>query len=78
MKMCQAMAQEGHEPTLYALQGAPDESERITDICRHYGIRDRFPISRLRGRFIMRAYDVAVSALWRSRAERPDLLYTRN
>ena len=72
MKMCQAMAQEGHDPTLYALHV---DSAEMT-FWHHYGIKTTFPINRHKRITALRGHDFYLNALRLARSA--DLIFTRH
>ncbi len=78
MKMCQAMAQEGHAPVLYTVRRRGHTPNPTTDIWRHYGVTVRFPIRHIYTWPRLRDYDYVVSTLWQAQKDQPDLVYTRH
>ena len=75
MKMCQAMVQEGIDVELFARGPAsfePDES-----LWLHYGIRDRFPIRRIKASTVLREVDYDLRAVLWTLRRRPALVYAR-
>lgn len=80
MKMCQAMAQEGHRVHLIAIKPPGGGSSDRWDLTHYYGLTERFPVTRIpamRGLHLQgRDYSLRAALLaWRSRT---DLVYTRN
>ncbi|MEO0271930.1 MAG: glycosyltransferase family 4 protein [candidate division WOR-3 bacterium] len=80
MKMCEAMAQEGHQVVLYAIYGRLDDLNLNSDeqIWQYYGVKERFPIHWLTANRKLRGYDVAFSSVRHARQSGFDLIYTRS
>jgi len=77
MKMCQAYAQEGHEPVLYAVRG-PDATDDPEAIWHHYGIQTRFPIRYVSGKPPYREFfRAALQAAAQMRLGRPVAVHAR-
>jgi len=79
MKMCQAMVQGGHQPTLYAHRPAKTADQKSDDLWHHYGISERFAIRWLlpnQGHFAH--YLASIQAVWLAWRSNADLIYTRN
>ena len=79
MKMCQAMVQEGHQPTLYAHRPAKTADQKSDNLWNHYGISERFAIRWLlpnQGHFAH--YLTSIQAVWLAWRSHADLIYTRN
>ena len=75
MKMCQALVQEGHDTTLYAIRGAGDADAAIQ---QRYGIAEGFPIVWLKLRPHLRGYDAAAAGVLAARRRSAELIYTRS
>lgn len=77
MKMCQAMAQEGHEVMLF---GASANSQAIgmDDIFAHYGVSTHFQLKLRQLSPLWRTWDFAFAAVSEARTHRVDLIYTRH
>lgn len=73
MKMCQAMIQNGYDTTLFTIPG-----NLRTDIWKHYGIYDRFPIRYININKRFRGYDFPFKIIFHSLLKRSDLFYTRD
>ena len=78
MKMCQAIAQEGHEIELVAHRPTRKLLGPRQTVFDHHGIRDRFPIRLLRLIRGLGGFDYDIRALLIIMKGRPDLVYTRN
>lgn len=78
MKMCEAMAQEGHKVSLYAIHGGLDDVHNEEEIWQYYGIQERFVIHWLTANPKLRGYDTAISAVRRASNDGFDLIYTRS
>jgi len=74
MKMCQALAQEGYDLSLYVIRGrdAIDES-----IWKHYGIEHKFPINPIKINPRLRFYDYTILSIYYAKKSRADYIFTR-
>ncbi|MEW6671032.1 MAG: glycosyltransferase [Thermodesulfobacteriota bacterium] len=78
MKMCQAMVQNGHEPILYAVKGNDSLEGLSKDIWRHYGIRNKFDIHRMKNSPYLKGYDIAIASFLHARRKNVDMVFARN
>lgn len=79
MKMCQALALNGHEVVLVTY-GAPDDEEKdVGDIFSYYGIVSVFKIHKLRLQKWLKGKNhfFALEAILLAKSLRPDIIYTR-
>ncbi len=73
MKVCQAMAELGHEVRLWVAGKRPQCTWEL--LAEHYGLRWRFPVEWIGYVPVLRRYDFCLLALRRARAWEPDLYY---
>ncbi len=76
MKMCQAFVQTGHDVDL-VVPGRPGTARDGDALWRHYGVRDRFPVRRVRRLPALGGWDYAARTGLFPGSPRPDILYTR-
>jgi len=75
MKVCQALAQLGHQVTLLVPGDDSRKGSTPTDLNSLYGLQTLFNVEWLQARKIMRRYDFAISALRHARILRAEVLY---
>jgi glycosyltransferase involved in cell wall biosynthesis len=78
MKMCQAMVRHGFSVELIIPEFQPSSIPPNTDLGDFYGIKDRFPMSRLSTTAMVRGNDFYVRLLFHLFRQKPDLIYTRD
>ena len=76
MKMCQAMTQEGHDVELVSQRSSAAFSEEA--LWRHYGIRDRFPITMIAPSVRFRKVEYDLRSTLRAWRRHFSLIYSRN
>jgi glycosyltransferase involved in cell wall biosynthesis len=74
--MCQAFAQEGYAPTLFAFQ-LPIVGNPTEDFFHHYGIQEQFDIDLIRRRKFLRGHDFALQAVNRIKRQHFPLVLSR-
>jgi glycosyltransferase involved in cell wall biosynthesis len=74
MKVCQALAQLGHEICLFA----PRETEPVSweSLLKHYGLRTPFAIEWLPSVPAFKRYDFTLHSILAARTFKPDMVYT--
>lgn len=75
-KMCQAFAQEGYSPTLFAFRTSESQIHS-TDFFHHYGIQEHFDIDLIASRKYLRGHDFALKAAYRIKREGFSLVFSR-
>ena len=78
MKMCQAMAQEGHLVSLIVPASQHSVDNASLDLWLHYGIKKQFPIYWLPVYTKLRGYDFMVRAVMQAKKIGSKLIYTRS
>src|ERR1044071_7980868 len=78
MKMCQAMAQEGHEVLLHIPRSRKSSACLDVDIFSHYGIGTRFELFWIKTSPHWKSWDFAFRAFRNAKQWNADLVYTRH
>jgi glycosyltransferase involved in cell wall biosynthesis len=74
--MCQAFAQQGYTPTLFAFQ-SPIVGNPTEDFFHHYGIQEQFDIDLIRSRKLLRGHDFALQVANRVKRQQFPFVYSR-
>ncbi len=74
MKVCQALAQLGHDIRLFA----PRETAPVPweDLASHYGLSTHFNVEWLPSISVLKRYDFTLYAIWAARNFKADMVYT--
>ena len=75
MKVCQALAQSGHQVSLFVPQINSAGNDNPIDLNTHYGLRTTFPVIHLPNWWPLRRYDFCLAAVSRARRMGADVVY---